>query len=61
MARKAGLRLSRRVGERVVIGIGEGDTVDVTVEEIRGSRVALRFSAPDDITIHRSELLEEAS
>jgi carbon storage regulator CsrA len=58
MPRKSGLRLSRRVGERVVIGIGEGDTIDVTVEEIRGSRVALRFNAPDDITIHRSELLE---
>jgi carbon storage regulator CsrA len=61
MPRRAGLRLTRRKGERVVIGIGEGDTVDVTVEDIRGSRVALRFHAPDDVTIHRSELLRDAS
>jgi carbon storage regulator CsrA len=60
--RGGGLRLTRKVGERVVIGIGDGDVVDVTVEEIRGSRVALRFAAPEDVTIHRSELLErEAS
>lgn len=61
MPHKRGLRLSRKVGERVVIGIGEGDTVDVTVEEIRGTRVALRFNAPPDVTIHRAELLSEAS
>lgn len=61
MPRNAGLRLTRKVGERVVIGIGDDDTVDVTIEEIRGSRVSLRFRAPDDVSILRSELLEEAS
>jgi len=46
------LVLSRKIGEEIVIG----DNIRVTVVAIRGNQVRLGFTAPDDVTIHRSEL-----
>ncbi len=46
------LVLSRKPGERVVIG-GE---ISVTVLEVRGSRVRLGFSGPPEIPIVRQEV-----
>ena len=46
------LVLSRKTGEKVVIG----DGIEVTVLQIRGDRVKLGFSAPKEVTIHRQEL-----
>lgn len=46
------LVLSRRVGERVVIG----DSVDVTVLSIQGSRVRIGINAPNGVSILREEL-----
>jgi carbon storage regulator len=46
------LVLSRKVGETVVIG----NSVTVTVVEVTGNRVRLGISAPEDISILRSEL-----
>src|SRR5262249_39001818 len=46
------LVLSRKVGERVVIG----DRIVVTVLEVKGRQVRLGFEAPPDIQIWRGEL-----
>jgi carbon storage regulator len=46
------LALSRRTGEKVVIGNG----ITLTVVEIRGDRVRLAFDAPDQVRILRAEL-----
>jgi len=46
------LVLSRKQGERVLIG----HEIELTVLEIRGSRVKLGFRGPAEIPIHREEL-----
>ena len=46
------LVLSRKVGERVLLGVD----VEVVVLGIRGSRVQLGFQAPPETTIRREEL-----
>ncbi len=50
------LVLSRKRGERIRIG----DSVQVTVLAISGSRVKLGFSGPPDIWIHRDEVTRPA-
>ena len=47
------LVLSRRVGERIMVG----DDIVIEVAEVRGNRVRLAIGAPDYITIAREELL----
>ncbi|MBM4005617.1 MAG: carbon storage regulator [Planctomycetes bacterium] len=49
------LVLSRKVGEKLVIGGG----IEITVRRIQGNRVALAISAPDKVTILRAELLRQ--
>ena len=44
--------LSRKPGEKVVIGNG----ITLTVVEVRGNRVRLAFDAPDEVRILRGEL-----
>ena len=46
------LVLTRKLGERVVIG----NDVVVTVVEIRGERVKLGFEGPPEVPIHREEI-----
>ena len=46
------LVLTRRLGEKVVIGNG----ITVTVVEVHGNRVRLAFNAPDQVPILRAEL-----
>ncbi len=46
------LVLSRRPGEKVVIGNG----ITLTVVEIRGNQVRLGIDAPDQVRILRGEL-----
>lgn len=46
------LVLSRKNNEAVVVG----NQVVVTVVEIRGDRVKLGFTAPDNVTIYREEV-----
>ena len=47
------LVLTRKTGEKVVIGGG----ITVTVVEVQGNRVRLAFDAPDQVRILRAELL----
>ena len=49
------LVLSRRVGESIVIG----DSVTVTVLEVRGEVVRIGIQAPRSVSVHREELLRE--
>jgi carbon storage regulator len=46
------LALSRKPGEKVVIGNG----ITLTVVEARGGRVRLAFDAPEQVRILRAEL-----
>ena len=46
------LVLSRKVGERLVIG----ENVTVVVNKVAGNRVTLGVEAPDDVRIIRGEL-----
>ena len=46
------LVLSRKRGERIVIG----EHVTVTVLEVQGDRVKLGFAAPAEMPIHREEI-----
>ena len=46
------LVLSRKPGEKVVIGNG----ITLTVVEVRGDRVQVAFDAPDEVHILRAEL-----
>jgi carbon storage regulator len=48
------LILTRRVGETIIIG----DDITVTVLGIKGHQVRLGINAPDEVTIHRSEVYE---
>jgi len=46
------LVLSRKPGERIVIG----EDIHVTVLEVRGNRVKLGFECPEEVPVHRQEL-----
>lgn len=48
------LLLKRRVGESIVIG----DSIRVSVVEIRGGGVRLAIDAPTELSVYRAELLE---
>jgi carbon storage regulator len=48
------LVLSRKKGERIVIG----ENIVLTVAEVRGDRVKLAFQAPDEVSIHRQEVAQ---
>ena len=46
------LVLSRKPGERIVIG----PNIELTVVDIRGNKVRLALEAPRDVSIHRQEI-----
>ena len=48
------LVLTRRLGERLVIG----DDIVVTICGVRGDQVRLGFTAPNDVPIYRKEIYE---
>ena len=48
------LVLSRKRGERIVIG----PNIELTVVAIHGNSVRLSFDAPHDIAIHRQEVFQ---
>lgn len=49
------LVLSRKVGERILIG----RNIVVTVVKTAGNRVRLGIEAPDDVVIHREEIAQK--
>jgi carbon storage regulator len=48
------LILTRRVGERLIIG----DDVKVTVLGVKGNQVKVGVDAPADVAVHRQEIYE---
>ena len=48
------LVLSRKRGERIVIG----DNVELVIISVQGGRVKLGFLAPDDVAIYREEVFQ---
>jgi carbon storage regulator len=46
------LVLSRKSGERIVIG----ENIEIKVVDIRGNQVRLAIEAPRDVSIHRQEI-----
>ena len=51
------LILSRKIGERIMIGNGTGaNAIEVFVQRVSGDRVTLGIAAPAHVKILRSEL-----
>jgi len=50
------LILSRKCGERIIVG----DKIELTVVAIFGNRVQLGVRAPKDVAVHRDEHLGHA-
>lgn len=48
------LALTRRVGERIVIG----DNVVITIVDIKGDSIRLAIDAPREIKIYRGEIFD---
>ena len=53
------LKLSRRIGETVVLELPTGEQIDVVLLEVKGSQARLAFDAPAEVHIVREELLYE--
>jgi carbon storage regulator len=51
------LVLSRKLGERIVVG----DGITITVVSVRGERVKLGIAAPVEVPIHREEIHRQVS
>lgn len=51
------LVLTRKAGEKVVIGGG----ITLTVLEVRGDAIRIGIEAPRDVDIHRGEVLDAVS
>jgi carbon storage regulator len=48
------LILTRRVGEKVIIG----ENVTVTILSIKGNQIRVGIEAPRDVTVHREEIYQ---
>ena len=48
------LKLTRRIGETLMIG----DDVTVTVLGVKGNQVRIGVNAPKDVAVHREEIYE---
>jgi len=48
------LILTRRVGEKVMIG----DNVTVAIIGVKGNQIRIGIRAPKDVTVHRQEIYE---
>ncbi len=46
------LILSRRIGEKIVIG----DNVTITVLGVKGNQIRVGIEAPRDVPVHREEI-----
>lgn len=51
------LILTRRVGERLMVG----DDIEVTVLGVKGGQVRVGINAPSDVSVHREEIYRRIS
>jgi len=51
------LKISRRIGETVVLELPTGEQTDVVLLEVKGSQARLVFDAPLEVRMVREELL----
>ena len=51
------LVLSRKTGEKIVIG----DNIAITVVEVKGGKVRIGIEAPADVPVHREEVFKAIS
>ena len=51
------LVVSRKAGESIILR----DDIEVVVVEIRGNKVRLGVTAPQDVSVHRKEVFEAIS
>lgn len=49
------LALTRRIGERIVIG----DNIILTIVDIKGDNIRLSIDAPKEVKIYRGEIYDE--
>jgi carbon storage regulator len=49
------LILTRRVGEKVIVG----DDIEIAVVEVRGDAVRLGIQAPRSVSVHREEIYRD--
>lgn len=54
------LVLSRRNGEKIEIQVPGYPPIEVMVTEIRGDKVRLGFTAPPEVKVYRTELLDSS-
>jgi carbon storage regulator len=52
------LVLSRQRGESIVMTLEDGRSITLTVVDIRGDKVRIGTAAPQDVSVHRSEVYE---
>jgi carbon storage regulator CsrA len=51
------LTLSRKPGQKLVIDLGQQQSIEILVTEIRGQQVKLAIDAPVHLKVMREELL----
>lgn len=49
------LILSRKVGEKIIIG----DNIEVVISEIKGNQVRVGIAAPRSVTVDREEIRDK--
>jgi len=52
------LVLSRKIGEKIKIRTANGETVEIAILDVRGSRSKLGFTSSPGVRIDRTEVLE---
>ena len=55
------LVLSRKRDEKILLQVGEGEDIELTVVRIDQNKVRLGIKAGDNVTILRSELIEKST
>ena len=53
------LVLARSIGEKIHIRTAHGETIVVSVVELRGRKIRLGFEADPSIKIHREEVADQ--
>ena len=50
------LILTRRVGEKLIVDLGDDQTITFTVLGVKGNQVRVGIDAPKSVPVHREEI-----